>query len=239
MAYTLMGYATSYVWKGDSNLNFTPGMFYKNLTTTRLFLSRINLHVMSPNFTESKDSSSVSRLRIASIVCLFVGIVATYLIFFLFGRDQLWEGIISAAIINLSLLIVVRRIYWRINKIRALQMRSVACSDDRPPFLILRSFGRASLTFRPGRYSDNFIAPGESYLNDIAASLQDIGLTLAIGAPDDTIGMSEEHVLYFQSSEDSWLEMFSLASEAARAVIVIPGDTPVSVTGVKVPKMPD
>jgi hypothetical protein len=72
----------------------------------------------------------------------------------------------------------------------------------------------------------SWIDPGESYLNDLATALQDIGCTLAIGAPDDTIEMSEKRLLYFQSSESGWTEMFRLASKAARAVIVIPERSP-------------
>jgi hypothetical protein len=52
-----------------------------------------------------------------------------------------------------------------------------------------------------------------------------MGCLLAIGAPDDTIEMSEKRLLYFQSAKSAWVEMFRMASEAARAVIVIPGVT--------------
>jgi hypothetical protein len=51
---------------------------------------------------------------------------------------------------------------------------------------------------------------------------------LAIGSPDDTedLGRVEDRVVYFQSSDRHWREMFRRAAEAARAVIVIPGTTP-------------
>jgi hypothetical protein len=86
-------------------------------------------------------------------------------------------------------------------QIQAVKMRAAARLDNRPPFLVLRSFFRYGLAYRPGKYEDSRIAPGQSYLDDFAIALQNYGRVLAIGAPDDTIDISEKRYLYFQSSE--------------------------------------
>jgi hypothetical protein len=180
---------------------------------------------MKANETDANPTTPESWLRVAFVGCLLVGVLGGPALLFLFGCDRLWVVTMLWGVIGVSSVLVSRRIAWRIDSIQALKMRSAARSDNRPPILILRSFSLTGLAFRPGRYEDSYIAPGESYLNVIATVLGDIGCLLAIGGPDDTIEMSEKSLLYFQSAESGWAEMFRLASEAARAVIVIPGIT--------------
>jgi hypothetical protein len=93
-------------------------------------------------------------------------------------------------------------------------MRAAARHDARPPILLLRSFFRYGLAFRPSALKDYGIEAGCSYTEDVAIALEKIGRLVAIGGPDETIEMFEKHSLYFQSSGTGWPEMFRLASSA-------------------------
>jgi hypothetical protein len=159
-------------------------------------------------------------------------VAAPYAIAFVFQwphslLDSLWEILLCASVV-IPLFMAARSLDWRINQVRRAALLIKGRSDNRAPILVLRSFSSDGLAFRPDKYGDNTIYRGHSYLNDLARAVCEIGQSIAIGAPNEVTGASfEKHdLLYFQSAESTWLKMFSLAGEGARAVILVPGTTP-------------
>jgi hypothetical protein len=116
----------------------------------------------------------------------------------------------------------------RINQVRRAALIIKRRSDKRPPILVLRSFFFGGLTYRPDQYGEYAIYRGDSYVNDFARAVDQFGQLIAIGTPGEVTGVSfvRHDVLYFQSAEATWLEMFNLAAQGARSVILIPGTSP-------------
>jgi hypothetical protein len=113
-----------------------------------------------------------------------------------------------------------------INVFRATRMRKNGESDCRSPFLFLRPFSEGPLTSQPARaYGRQAVEIyGHAYAQDIAESFSGFGQVIAIGGPLDIRNFYEDStVMYIQSNEKRWREMFILAATASRAVIMIPG----------------
>jgi hypothetical protein len=114
------------------------------------------------------------------------------------------------------------------NRIAARRFRSAAAMDERFPFVVLRPFKQDGLAFplshlvARGRKGD-----AKSYLNIIAEAVSAHGVLIAIGGPTATIDFYDEpRLLYFQAAEDRWPSIFQAASDIARAIILIPAQSP-------------
>jgi hypothetical protein len=171
---------------------------------------------------------SESRLERAKLLLVVVGTVAIYGTGFLSSRFD-WFGLfLLGGSLVLACVVVFRCLDWRINQLRRAAFVIHGRSDKRPPILVLRSFFFTSLAYRPDQFDDTAIHRGHSYVNDFARAVDQFGQLIAIGAPGEVTGVSFERqdVLYFQSANATWFEMFNLAAQAARSVILIPGTSP-------------
>jgi hypothetical protein len=185
---------------------------------------------VTPKHSTETELASLQKIesclsRVSSLLP-FVALGALPLMFVLQRFCSTCVAVLFFAILC-ALMLVIRSLDWRINQVRRAALLIKGRSDNRPPILILRSFSADGLAFRPRQYGDYTIYRGHSYLNDLARAASEFGQPIAIGAPSEVTGHSfaKQDLLYFQSSEASWLEMFSLAAQGARAVILIPGTT--------------
>ncbi|EMS34135.1 hypothetical protein C943_03952 [Mariniradius saccharolyticus AK6] len=123
-------------------------------------------------------------------------------------------------------LFVSRQLKDRRNALRSDRARKAAIADVRAPFVFLRPFSEGALTSEPARHYGRHSTEihGLSYAHAIAAALPKDSRMLAIGSAADIRNYYEKSdVMFIQSEEATWLEMFSMAVSAARGVIVIPG----------------
>ena len=175
---------------------------------------------------------SESRLERAKLLLVVVGGVAIYATAFftphLTHLNCWFCPFLLCGFLLFPWVIWVRCLDWRINQVRRAAFVIHGRSDKRPPILVLRSFFFTSLAYRPDQYGDYAIYRGHSYVNDFARAVDQFGQLIAIGAPGEVTGVSfaRQDVLYFQSAKATWFEMFNLAAQAARSVILIPGTSP-------------
>lgn len=183
------------------------------------------------------DARMEKRLEIAANVVLIAGHLMMYAsLFFLFehyldffftllGPLACIPALIFAAAPTYIGSYANRSLKEKRNRLRMKRIRDHAKTDDRPPFLVLRSFEEGPLTSQPARRPIRGVATyGASYAHDIASALMPRGRLIALGGPADVRNYYEaSDVLYIQSREQDWLEMFSAALSAAQAVILVPG----------------
>ncbi len=142
------------------------------------------------------------------------------------GDTSLALGVwIFVAFVAVALLAVSRNLKEKGMRLRAERIRACARTDGRPPFIILRSFKEGPLTSRPKlagprgrtRY-------GHAFAHDIGEALGAWGRLIAIGGDVDLQNYYRgSDVIYVQSRDETWFQMFANVLAGVRAVIVIPG----------------
>lgn len=116
------------------------------------------------------------------------------------------------------------------------RVRSAATVDERGFFLVLRSFGEFEYYETRGGSLDaegRLPAAPESILPRLGEALADIGVPVLIGEPalynsDDTWPG-----LIVRTSDSLWRTAFDYLSQSCRAIVLVPGDSPGSLTEIE------
>jgi hypothetical protein len=114
------------------------------------------------------------------------------------------------------------------NKLRQDWLREGARLDRRPPLLLLRPFADSDLGFTPRTQGKGGLTvKGHPYAHTIARELARHGSVITIGTIEEESRSAKGYdALFFESSDQDWETMFRLAASAARAIVLVPGDTP-------------